>query len=183
VGTELSDSHASDSPLDSRDDAAGYLGELPLLIERLEVGVSRVDATVRVGSDHWMRTSTFPGTAERTVDALPGIRKHRCECGQSHGIITEIASTETPHLLEHVALELMVLAGSPRSLRGDTRWDFATDGKGVFHVLLDYDDDLVALAALKEGALALPFLLGQGGAFDAPAVVCRLESLRGRSSD
>ena len=42
--------------------------------------------------------------------------------------------TETPHLLEHIAEELMALSGSPRWLKGETAWDFGRDGRGVFRV-------------------------------------------------
>lgn len=71
----------------------------------------------------------------------------------------EFADTETPHLLEHVAAELMALAGSSRTLRGETVWNFKRDGQGVFRVRLRYDDDLVALGALKEAHAIVEWLL------------------------
>lgn len=138
---------------------------------------------MRVDSERWLRTAASPGIAERTISLLPGITRHRCECGASHGIAHELANTETPHLLEHVALELMVLSGSPRTLRGDTRWDFATDGQGVFHVLLDYDDDLVALGAIKEGAQIVAALLEESELPDVDAVIDGLRGLREVAGD
>jgi hypothetical protein len=69
-----------------------------------------------------------------------------------------MADTELPHLLEHVAVELMALSGSPVTLGGRTEWDFRRDGHGVFHVLLEYDDDLVAIGALKEATAILDWL-------------------------
>jgi hypothetical protein len=152
--------------------------EHPLIIEHVEVAPERVDATVRVVSQRYMRTSGFPETGRRALALLPGIERHRCECGASHGITAELADTETPHLLEHVALELMVLSGSPRTLRGDTRWDFKQDGPGTFHVLLDYDDDLAALGALKEGACIVEALLQDAPAPDIEAAVARLREAR-----
>ena len=77
----------------------------------------------------------------------------------------------------------MVLAGSPRTLRGDTRWDFAADGRGVFHVLLDYDDDLVALGAIKEGALIVSALLEEREIPDVDTVVDGLRELREVAGD
>jgi hypothetical protein len=150
----------------------------PLAVEAVDVGPSRIEAIVRVGSDRWLRTAASSRIAERTVELLPGITRHRCECGSGIGIAQEIADTETPHLLEHVALELMVLSGSPRTLRGDTRWDFATDGRGVFHVLLDYDDDLVALGAVKEGEAVVTALLEDTQLPDVDSIVARLSELR-----
>ena len=125
--------------------------EAPTLsISEVHVGPEAVEAVVRVASEACMRTASSVGLHHRVLAALPGIVSHRCECGSAHGIEAELADTETPHLLEHVALELMVMSGSPRTLRGDTRWDFETDGRGVFRVTLAYDDDLVALRALKD---------------------------------
>lgn len=106
-----------------------------------------------------MRTSAVPGLAETVIGLMPGLRRHRCECGSAHGIAAELADTEIAHLLEHVTLEIAALAGSPRTLAGETRWDFASDGRGVFRVSLEYDDDLAVLAALREGALLVASLL------------------------
>lgn len=157
-----------------------------LTIFRVEVGPDRVEAIVRVASQRCMRTTSFPGLASRVVEVLPGVVRHRCECGSSHGIEAELADTETPHLLEHIALELMVLSGSPRTLRGDTRWDFNTDGPGVFRLTLEYDDDLVALEALKRGTTIVEMLLADD---DVPEIevavgdaVVRLKELRATSA-
>jgi len=158
-----------------------------LTIERVDVGPARVEALVRVCDPELMRTSAVPGLAEKTVELLPGLRRHTCDNGSAHGIVAELADTETPHLLEHVAFELMALSGSPRSLRGETVWDFAADGRGVFRVRLDYDDDLVALGALREGSAIVEWLLAGGpgaaveGMPDAPdvaAAVTRLQAVR-----
>jgi hypothetical protein len=121
----------------------------PLVLERVEVGDARLDAVVRVSDPSFLRTSTVEGLAAEVLHLMPGLSRHRCESGCAHGIRAELANTESPHLLEHVALELMALSGSPRDLRGETRWDFTADGLGVFHVHLDFDDDLVALGALS----------------------------------
>jgi hypothetical protein len=123
-----------------------------LSVERVCVGEGRVEALVRVDAGTPLRTSAIPDLMQEVLRLLPGIARHRCECGSAHGIVAELGDTELAHLLEHVALELMALSGSPRSLRGETVWDFAEDGHGVFRVVLEYDDDLVALGALSEAA-------------------------------
>jgi cyanophycin synthetase len=106
-----------------------------------------------------MRTSVVPDLAEKALALLPGLARHTCENGFAHGIAAELADTETPHLLEHVAFELMALSGSPRSLRGETAWDFSADGRGVFRVRLGYDDDLVVLGALRAAVGVCEWLL------------------------
>ncbi|MBS3956903.1 MAG: hypothetical protein KGZ40_05185 [Clostridiales bacterium] len=141
-----------------------------------------MEATVRLAPGTRFGTATVPGLADRVLSAFPGIVRHRCECGSPHGIIAELANTELPHVLEHVALELMVLAGSPRGIEGETRWDFSADGHGVFRVTLDYDDDLVALSALCEAAAIVNLLVGQPGvSIDAHSAIARVQGTRRRA--
>jgi cyanophycin synthetase len=155
-----------------------------LLIEHVDVSRDRVEALVRVPAGEPFRTSHSPGVAERALALLPGLARHTCDNGSAHGILAELADTETPHMLEHVAFELMALSGSPRTLRGETAWDFSADGRGVFRVRLGYDDDLVALGALREGVGVSEWLLSPGGAEapDVEVIVSALKSLRARES-
>jgi len=150
----------------------------PVVIERVTVLDGELDASVRVTDPRWFRTSAVPGLAEEALRVLPGLVRHRCDCGSAHGIAAELADTEVPHLLEHVALELAVLAGSPRTLAGRTRWDFARDGSGVFHVLLEYDDEAVALGALHGGVRVVSALLGVGEMPDVAEETRRLGDAR-----
>ncbi|MDP2181043.1 MAG: hypothetical protein Q8K99_00540 [Actinomycetota bacterium] len=134
----------------------------PVVIEDATVAGSRIEAVVRVTDSRYLRTTAFPGIAERSLELLPGILRHRCECGSAHGIAAELADTETAHLLEHVALELMALGGSPRTLRGETRWDFRADGRGVFRVTLEYDDEHRVRDAFDRAAELVNELLSAG---------------------
>ena len=74
----------------------------------------------------------------------------------------------------------MALSGSPRTLRGETVWDFSADGRGVFRVRLGYDDDLVALGALRAAVGVCEWLLApaSGEEPDVGAIVARLRGLR-----
>jgi hypothetical protein len=117
------------------------------------------------------------------LESLPGLRRHRCESGKAHGFERELADTELPHVLEHTALELMVLAGSPRTLSGSTTWDFGRDGRGVFRVEIEYDDDLVALGALRSATDLVNSALGGGSVLDIAAVAANLSSLRATRAD
>lgn len=150
-----------------------------LEIESVEVGERRVEALVRVPDPALGRTSAAPGIAERAVELLPGLRRHTCENDADRNALREFANTETPHLLEHVAVELMALSGAPRSLRGETAWDFARDGAGMFRVRLEYEHDLVAIGALREAAAIVEWLfLAEGVAPDVEAAATRLRALR-----
>lgn len=153
-----------------------------LRIERIDVGARMLAALVRVTDPACMRTSASPGLAASALELLPGLARHTCENADGRNAAREFADTETPHLLEHVAAELMALSGSPRSLHADTMWDFARDGRGVFRVRLEYDDDLVATGALREAAAIVEWLFGSRDARDKPdveAAVARLVRLRG----
>jgi hypothetical protein len=132
-----------------------------LLIDRIDVGPERIEAVIRAQAAY-ARTSSGADTSSRALELLPDLARHTCENGSAHGIVAELADTETAHLLEHVAVELMALAGSPRSLRAETIWDFARDGANVYRVRVTYDDDLVALGALREALGIVDWVLGVG---------------------
>jgi hypothetical protein len=78
----------------------------------------------------------------------------------------------------------MALSGSPRSLKASTSWDFARDGQGVFRITLAFDDDLVAVGALKEAHLLVEYLLAspaaqqESGRPCVDAAVSRLKVVR-----
>lgn len=149
-------------------------------IERVEVGATRLEALVRV-NERWMRTSAAgSGVVKRARELLPGLARHTCENDAGASLLVELHDTETAHLLEHVACELMALSGSPRSLRGETAWDFARDGRGVFRVGLEFDNDVVALGALKEAAVIVEWLLtAEGVRPDVAPAVRHLRAVRG----
>ncbi|PKQ29750.1 MAG: hypothetical protein CVT60_03720 [Actinobacteria bacterium HGW-Actinobacteria-10] len=138
-----------------------------LVLERIEPVADGVSVIIRVSEPRWLRTSIRPTLAEECLALLPGLARHRCESGSAHGIVAELANTETPHLVEHVALELLALAGWPRDMRGRTRWDFVRDGRGVFRVWIGCGEVNAASAALS-GAIEIVIRLLTGG--DRPDV-------------
>ncbi len=149
-----------------------------LVIERVEVGADRVEAVVSVPDRRMMRTSSVPGLPAKAFELLPGFARHRCENDDGAAFRLELADTETPHLFEHVTVELMALAGSPRSLRGETSWDFDTDGLGRFRVRVAYDDDLVALGALGASSDVIDWLYDEGPRPDVDDILARLNAVR-----
>ena len=51
----------------------------------------------------------------------PRLRSHRCDSGHHRSFFDEARQTETAHLLEHIAVELLALSGVPRDrARGET---------------------------------------------------------------
>jgi hypothetical protein len=139
-----------------------------------------LSARLVFGPGEPLRTCEVPGLAVAAVAALPGLRGHRCDNGEGLTFADELADTEIAHLIEHAALELMAMAGYPPTLRGETCWDFAADGRGVFRLRIAYQDEAVARGAL-DYACALACALTRGWAApDAEAEARRLRGLRGR---
>ncbi len=124
-----------------------------------------------------MRTSGFSGMAAGAMELLPGLGDHACRTDCGKRFVDELPDTELAHLLEHMAVELIRMTGV-RGGEGETRWDFRRDGRGVFHVLLKYQDDLVALGALKLAAECVRWLAGVGEKPEIQGEVRRLGGLR-----
>jgi cyanophycin synthetase len=137
--------------------------------DRLQVALS-FDAAEPV------RTSDVPGSADRALGVLPGLRGHRCDNGAGATFAQELADTEFAHLFEHAVLEIMALAGAPDTLRGTTSWDFAADGVGVFRVAFEHDDEGTARGAI---ALAREIVeWATGSREEAPDVEAEARRLR-----
>lgn len=151
-------------------------------VHAVTVCPDRVDVVVGIDETGMMRTSSITGIAERALEVLPTLEAHWCDNPSGRPFSEEIADTEVPHLFEHVIMEIMALAGSPRTLRGQTRWDFKRDGKGIFRVSVEYDDDLVCLGSIKLANQVMQHLLGRGDAPDVGSETARLRSLRVREA-
>ncbi len=147
-------------------------------VHSITVCPDRVDVLVRVEAERMMRTSLDEAIAGRALAVLPGLADHRCFNDAGRSFAEELADTEVPHLFEHVVLELMAEAGSPRSLKGETAWDFRRDGRGVFRVSLEYDDDLVCLGAIKSAGRLIRYILEGGEQPDVRAETLRLTEIR-----
>jgi hypothetical protein len=147
-------------------------------VESVNVGPDAIEAVVRSEPGEPLRTSEAPGLADAVLRAMPGLSGHRCDNGCGAMFRDELRDTELAHLAEHAALEVMAMAGSPDTLRGETTWDFARDGRGVFRVRLQFDDDLVAIGALRFAVGLVDALASGHAAPDAEAEARRLRALR-----
>lgn len=151
-------------------------------VHAVTVCPDRVDVVIGVDGEHMMRTSSTPGLTGRVLEILPTLEKHLCENPAGRSFAEELADTEIPHLFEHVVMEIMALAGSPRTLRGQTRWDFRRDGRGVFRVSVEYDDDLVCLGSIKLADQVMRHLLDGAEEPDVGSETARLRALRQRAA-
>lgn len=147
-------------------------------VSSVTVCEDRVDVIVDVGDAEAQRTISDRTIARKALELLPGLERHVCRNSEGRTFAEELADTEVPHLFEHIVIELMAKAGSPRSLKGETSWDFKRDGRGIFRVSFEYDDDLVCLGAIKAASKVMSYLTDGGEAPDTGAETARLRSLR-----
>ena len=68
--------------------------------------VTRMD--LMVGPYEDIASDDVPGFTEALVKAMPGLEAHRCSIGERGGFILRLRrGTYAPHIIEHVALELL----------------------------------------------------------------------------
>ena len=115
-------------------------------------------------------SNQLPGMNERLCGWLPALVEHHCGVGERGGFLQRLQEgTWCGHVLEHVVIELLNLAGMPTGF-GQTR---STSQRGVYRMVFRARDEQVARAALKEGHTLLMAAINDE-AFDLAAAVARL---------
>ncbi len=120
-------------------------------------------------------SNKLPGLTERLVEWLPALEEHHCGVGERGGFIQRLREgTWAGHILEHIVIELLNLAGMPTGF-GQTR---ETSRRGVYRMVFRARDEAVARAALTEAHALLLAAIRQredgAAGFDVPAAVARL---------
>lgn len=111
---------------------------------------------VRVSPEEIAQTKGYPEIAGYLLEKLPGLNSHNCESGKPRSMATELKDTELAHLIEHVTLEYIVLAGAPRLLCcGETGWNHAVDGSGVYRVRISAPVPIDVIVKSLEATLRL----------------------------
>src|SRR5215203_579506 len=93
---------------------------------------------------------------------MPTLREHSCSYGEPGGFVrrmTEDEGTWLGHVLEHVAIELQCLAGTPVSYGKTRSHDLP---RGQYHVIYSYDEEVVGLEAGELGLRLIRHLLPPG---------------------
>eukprot|EP01136_Pigoraptor_vietnamica_P041113 Opistho-1_new@13716 len=90
----------------------------------------------------------LPGFNERLCRLLPALEEHHCGVGERGGFLQRLQEgTWCGHVLEHVVIELLNLAGMPTGF-GQTR---STSRRGVYRMVFRAREEQVARAALADG--------------------------------
>jgi len=101
-------------------------------------------------------TVKLPGFTDRLLELIPTLEEHTCSYTEPGGFVRRMREDEGTwlgHVLEHVAIELQCLAGTPVSYGKTRSHDLP---RGQYHVIYSYDEEVVGLAA---GELALRLIL------------------------
>jgi len=121
-------------------------------------------------------SDSLPGFNDRLMAWLPTMIEHRCSIGERGGFFQRLRDGTYPaHILEHVAIELQTLAGTPVGF-GKAR---ETSEEGVYKVVMRYRDEHLARACLF-AARDLILAAIADRPYDAGAEVAKLQSLADR---
>lgn len=117
-------------------------------------------------------SNRLPGFNERLVAQLPALAEHQCGVGKPGGFLERLEQgTWAGHVLEHVVIELLNLAGMPTGF-GQTR---STSRRGVYRMVFRARDEAVSRRALAAGhGLLLAAINGE--AFDVAAAVAQVRA-------
>jgi len=109
----------------------------------------RIRLTVEMPNPDRFLTSQAPHLPRRLFRLFPNLSQHKCENGRGYTFRRECRQTEIPHLFEHLIIELQAQAQPAEVLRGETHWNWRVDPKGRFHVFVDYENELLAVGAIR----------------------------------
>ncbi|MGV3571456.1 MAG: cyanophycin synthetase [Ramlibacter sp.] len=112
----------------------------------------------------------LPGFNDRLTALLPALVEHHCGVGERGGFLLRLQEgTWAGHVLEHVVIELLNLAGMPTGF-GQTR---STSKRGVYRMVFRARDEQVARSALAHGHRLLMAAINDE-AFDVADAVAKI---------
>jgi cyanophycin synthetase len=128
---------------------------------------------VALGTLDDISSAEIPGFSERLTRLLPSLHEHECTRGTPGGFVERLREgTLLPHILEHVALELQILAGTDVSFGRVV----ASGDPGVWWVIVAYEEEAVGLRAVREAIQIIKACIG-GTEFDVDGLVAELQQL------
>ena len=115
-------------------------------------------------------SNKLDGINARLLAMLPALEEHHCGVGERGGFVLRLhEGTWAGHILEHIVIELLNLAGMPTGF-GQTR---STDTLGVYRMVFRARDEQVARSALAQGHALLMAAINEQP-FDVAAAVARV---------
>jgi len=119
------------------------------VVEILFYSSNRVKLVVEMADPNCYSTKHAPHIPKLLFKLFPHLARHRCDNDNGFSFRRECQSTEIPHLMEHLIIELQGQAQRSGVLKGETQWNWRVDPKGRFHVYVDYDNEILVLGAIR----------------------------------
>ena len=114
----------------------------------------------------------IPGLNDRLTAWLPALIEHHCGVGERGGFMQRLQEgTWCGHVLEHIVIELLNLAGMPTGF-GQTR---STSVHGVYRMVFRARDEQVARMALEQGHRLIMAAINDEP-FDVPTAVAKVRT-------
>ncbi|MBP6375136.1 MAG: acetate--CoA ligase family protein, partial [Giesbergeria sp.] len=114
----------------------------------------------------------LPGFNDRLTAWLPALIEHHCGVGERGGFLQRLQEgTWCGHVLEHIVIELLNLAGMPTGF-GQTR---STSQRGVYRMVFRAREERVARTALEQGHQLIMAAINDEP-FDVAAAVARVRT-------
>lgn len=134
---------------------AGELFSVDVLIRRRSTKITMKVFTSLIS------TENVPSTYTLLKKHLPSILRSKCFNENNYKFSKEVKNTEIGHLFEHIILENLSSCKSALGFNnpvynGLTRWNWARDARGVFHIEIDSgldEEEIFALALNKSTEL------------------------------
>ncbi len=132
-----------------------------------------LEAWVDIGDLEDFPSDKIPGLPDRLVAWLPGLMEHRCSYEEYGGFVKRLHEGTWPaHIMEHVTLELLTLAGVPGGF-GRAR---EADKRSLYKVIVHNLHDEVTRLALTTGRDLIMAAI-EDQPFDVAAAVEELKDL------
>ena len=112
---------------------------------------NRVRLVVEIPETEALTTAEAPRIPRILFRLFPHMAAQRCHNDGGYSFRREAQATEIPHLFEHLILEIQnqVRRGVGLPFAGETSWNWTVDPRGRFYVTVDYDNEIVALGAVR----------------------------------
>jgi hypothetical protein len=119
------------------------------IVEILFYDTNKVKLVVEMPDPDRCTTDCSPHLPRSLFRLFPHMARHKCHNGNGYSFRREAMSTEVPHLLEHLIIELQSQAQHHEILKGETQWNWRVDPRGTFHVHVEYENEQLVLAAVR----------------------------------
>jgi hypothetical protein len=121
------------------------------ITEIIFFSTNRAQLVVEVPESEALTTRDTPRIPRILFKLLPHMATQRCFNDEGYSFRREAQATEIPHLLEHLIIEIQdqVRRGVGEPFAGETHWNWTVDPRGRFYVTVDYDNEIIALGAIR----------------------------------